>query len=96
MKFKLPRLSAFAASLVLITAMSPSIAMAAKCSSFQVGQVHITPKQYIPELNAYLAAKMSIVTQVDKTKGRVHYKYYEQVGVASWKFLFGASYPCTR
>ena len=94
MKSKLPRLSLFAAGQLLIAAMSPSIALAATCSSYQVGSVSITPKQYIPELGAYLPAQMRVVSGV--ANGRVTFKYYKQVGVASWQYLHTLSFPCTR
>lgn len=94
MKSKFPRLSVLAAGLLLIAAMSPSIAMAAKCSDFQVGSVTITPRQYVPELGGYLPAEMRVVSSV--TNGKVTFKYYKQVGVASWQYKFTLSFPCTR
>jgi hypothetical protein len=92
MKSKLTRLSVFAAGLLLIAAMSPSIAMAAKCSSYRVGSVTITPRQYVPSLGVYLPAQMRVVSNV--TSSRVTFKYYDQVGLAIWKYKFTLSFPC--
>jgi hypothetical protein len=93
MKYRFPRMSVFAAGLLLIAAMSPSIAMAAKCSSYQVGSVTHTPRQYIPQLGGYLPARMRVLSSV--ANGMVTYKYYEQSGM-SWRYLHAFAFPCTR
>jgi hypothetical protein len=94
MKSKFPRLSVFTAGLLLTAAMSPSIAMAARCSDFRLGSATITPRQYVPELGGYLPAQMRIVTRV--ANGMVTFKYYTQQADASWRHWQTLSFPCTR